>query len=274
MDTEAILELQAIEDRLEKELLGKCSKHAIEELQRKIAKHFVRRFIGKRKKPKYGNISKCFTDSEIKAFFSACDSEKMRLLYLFMSQIGLRIGEAVKINIKDLNLESRELLIKTEKEGVGVVDSLLVPIDLFNATLDFVKANQGEIEKAQGYIFFKQKGKSKTREPYLEKNGVRNYFRGTCEKAGLSEVYSVSDESTGRSVRHLHRLSTHSLRHYAITRFAKQSNGNLILTSRFARHREPSTTMTYIAKDKTSLYETIEQTSALSEVISLKSRVR
>ena len=202
------------------------------------------------------------------------DDDKFRLLWLYQSTLALRIGEAVKINIKDLNLESRELLIRTEKEGAGMVDSLLVPIYLFNATLEFVKARQREIEDAEGYIFFKQKGKSKTAEPYLEKNGVRNKFREYCAKAGLLEVYSVSDESTGRSVRHLHRLSTHSLRHYAITRFAKQSNGNLILTSRFARHREPSTTMTYIAKDKTSLYEAIEQTSALSEVTKLKEMIK
>ena len=196
------------------------------------------------------------------------------MLWLYQSTLALRIGEAVKINIKDLNLESRGLLIRTEKEGAGMVDSLLVPIYLFNATLEFVKAHQREIEDAEGYIFFKQQGKSKTAEPYLEKNGVRNKFREYCAKAGLLEVYSVSDESTGRSVRHLHRLSTHSLRHYAITRFAKQSNGNLILTSRFARHREPSMTMTYIAKDKTSRYEAIEQTSALSEVTALKGRVK
>ena len=64
----------------------------------------------------------------------------------------------------------------------------------------------------------------------------------------------MSEEEADRAVRHLHRLTTHSLRHYAITRFAKGCNGNLVLTSRFARHHEPNTTMTYIAKDKDELY--------------------
>jgi integrase len=58
--------------------------------------------------------------------------------------------------------------------------------------------------------------------------------------------------------RALHRLTTHSLRHYAITRFTKATNGNVVLASRFARHSNPSITMRYISKDKKELYENIE----------------
>ncbi|MCL4365140.1 tyrosine-type recombinase/integrase [Candidatus Marsarchaeota archaeon] len=191
MDTKTIQELQELEDRLENDLLGRLSKHKIEELQRVIATHFVKRFIGKRRKAKYGNISKCFKDSEITAFFKVVNDEKFRLLFLYQSTLGLRIGEAVKLNIKDLNLESRELLINTEKEGIGAVDSLIVPMDLFNETLEFIKDNQKEIEKAQGYIFYANDYKTARKGLYLEKNGVRNKFREYCSKAGLLDVYSA-----------------------------------------------------------------------------------
>ncbi|EQD35384.1 integrase family protein, partial [mine drainage metagenome] len=87
-------------------------------------------------------------------------------------------------------------------------------------------------------------------------------------------VYDTSDETNpARSVRHLHRLTTHSLRHYAITRFAKQTNGNLVLTSRFARHSDPSTTMTYITTRKDELYKEIDSTFGLSEAVGLKARL-
>lgn len=274
MDREHVEALMRIEAELS-ELLPHVSKHRIEELQRVIAKHFVKRFASKHRKAKYGNISKCFTDSEIQAFFKAIKDEKMHLLFMFQAQLAMRIGEVVQLNLKDLNLETRELLIHTEKEGAGVVDSLIVPMDLFNETLEFIRGHSAQIEKAQGFVFYANESKTRRKGLYLEKNGVRASFRKACIKAGLTQVYSVTDESIeGRSVRKLHRLTTHSLRHYAITRFAKQSNGNLILTSRFARHRSPNTTMTYVAKDKEKLYETIEQTSALNDVIKLKERVR
>ncbi len=273
MDSERLNELILVEAKLE-ELLPHMSKHRIENLQRLVAKSFVKRFGTTRKKPKYGNISKCFSDLELQRFFKAISDEKMRLLFLYQSCLALRIGEVVKVNIKDLNLETRELVIHTEKEGEGAVDSLIVPTDLFRETLNFIRAHSLEIEQAQGYLFYASNEKTTRKGSHLEKNGARNFFRETCIKAGLVDVYSVTDETVGRPIRKLYRLTTHSLRHYAITRFAKQSNGNLVLTSRFARHREPSTTMTYIAKDKTHLYETIEQTSALNDVIMLKGKIR
>ncbi len=77
---------------------------------------------------------------------------------------------------------------------------------------------------------------------------------------GLDEVYDTREESEfKRVVRKLHILTTHSLRYYAITRFARKTNGNLVLTSRFARHSSSNTTMTYIHSDKKELYAAIDQ---------------
>ncbi len=50
----------------------------------------------------------------------------------------------------------------------------------------------------------------------------------------------------------------HSLRHYAITSFSKQTNGNVLLTSRFARHASPETTMIYISTKKEELYKKLD----------------
>lgn len=54
--------------------------------------------------------------------------------------------------------------------------------------------------------------------------------------------------------------------------FVRQANGNLILTSRFARHVDPSTTSIYISTSKEEVYEVIDS-MALDEVASLKRRV-
>ncbi len=95
-------------------------------------------------------------------------------------------------------------------------------------------------------------------------------FSRTRFAAKLDEVYDQSEESYGRTSRRLHRLTTHSLRHYAITSFARQSNGNVVLSSRFARHSDPSTTMTYINTRKDKLYKAVDEAFSVEKAKKLK----
>ena len=236
-----------------------------------VMQQFRKRFQRSRI-PKYGSLNKGFTEQEIQKFFRAVDNPKFGLLFSYQAQLGLRIGEVVRINVKDIKFESRELVVKTEK--AMTLDALLIPAPLFQATLDFISSNTEAIEKAAGYIFFKEEGKSRTDEPFVAENYVRNRFRYYAEKAGLSEVYDQSDELKDRVPRSLHRLTTHSLRHYAITNFAKTTNGNVVLASRFARHASPETTMTYIHTSKEELYDGIEgAATGLSQAMGLKARI-
>ncbi|MGC8538196.1 MAG: hypothetical protein ACP5MZ_04455, partial [Candidatus Micrarchaeia archaeon] len=132
----------------------------------------------------------------------------------------------------------RELVVKTEK--AMTLDTMLIHAPLFQVTLSFIEEHSEAIERAQGCIFFKEEGKSRHEEPHMAENYVRNRFRYYVERAGLLEVYDQSDESRpDRAVRNLHRLPTYSLRHYAITHFAEQTNGNVFLTSKFAGHSNP-----------------------------------
>ncbi len=246
-------------------------KHHLVEIRKMVMQQFRKRFQRSRI-PKYGSLNKGFTEQEVQRFFKVIDNEKFRLLFSYQSQLGLRIGEAVRINIKDIKFESRELVVKTEK--AMTLDTLLIPAPLFQATLSFIEEHSSAIEKAQGCIFFKEEGKSRLEEPHVAENYVRNRFRYYVERAGLLEVYDQSDESRpGRVPRRLHRLTTHSLRHYAITHFAEQTNGNVFLTSKFARHSKPGTTMTYISTDRKALYQNIEGAFGVSQAVALKARL-
>ena len=251
-------------------ILTNLAKHQIEEIRTLVHQTYVKRFKRSRI-PKYGNLNKGFTDYELQKFFKVIDNDKFRLLFSYQAQLGLRIGEAVKLNIKDINLQTRELTLKTEK--ARVIDTLLIPVQLFKQTLDFLNSNIKQIEKAQGYIFFKDCS-SASKLPYLKMDYVRNRFRYYVEQADIDQVYDISDESYQNHVpRRLHRLTTHSLRHYAITSFSKQTNGNIVLTSRFARHADTSTTMVYVSTKKEELYKEIDNTFSLQKVQSLKNRI-
>ncbi len=209
------------------------------------------------KEPKYGSINKAFTELELQHFLRNVKSEKFRLLFKYQAFLGLRVGEVSKLHIGNINFDKRELTIQSEKSHK--MDSLIIPSDLFKETIEYMAKNADRIQAANGYVFFKDNDNNHNDIKHIEVNYARKVFRETIKSAGLDSVYGHSDETySNHRERRLFRLSTHSLRHYAITRFAKSTNGNVVLTSRFARHSRPDVTMTYISKDTEELYKEID----------------
>ncbi len=246
-------------------------KHRLVEIRKMVIAQFAKRFK-KSRIPKYGSLNKGFTEREILLFFKHIDNPKFHLLFSYQANLGLRLGEAIKLNVRDIKFESREIVVKTEK--AMTLDALLIPAPLFNATLDFIRANTRAIERADGYIFYKEAGKSRTKVKHVDEGYVRNQFRRYILAAHLDEAYAQSDESRPeRTPRTLHRLTTHSLRHYAITHFAEQNNGNVMLASKFARHAKTETTMTYLHVNRKALYAGIDGAFSVSQAISLKDKL-
>jgi integrase len=232
------------------------SKNKLEEIREITTRAHERRFR-RRKEPRYGSINKGFTEQELQVFLRVLRSEKFKLLFKYQAFLGLRVGEACKLHISNIDFSKRELTIKSEKSQK--TDALIIPMDLFKETIEYIAKNEANIKASNGYIFFKENDRSNTGNLHLAVDYVRNVFRETIKEAGLDQAYALSEETVAsRRSRALHRLTTHSLRHYAITHFAKSTNGNVVLASRFARHSDPSTTMRYIAKDNDELYKNID----------------
>ncbi|MCL4379517.1 MAG: site-specific integrase [Candidatus Marsarchaeota archaeon] len=248
-------ELQRIKGEL-KELLPLLSKWRVEELQKLVSEHYTKKWR-KRRFTKYGAINKGFTQSELDLFLDVVKEPRFRLLFSYQAYLGLRIGEACKLNMRDFDFKIRELRVNTEK--AHTLDTLIVPQFLFEQTLEYIRTNQKAIEGAQGYLFYKDQQKSRKGTPYLDLNYVRNRFRDYISLVALNEAYASTDETIpNRAKRTLHRLTTHSLRHYAITTFNRAVNGNITLTKAFARHREIGSTQVYIHTSKDELYSAIE----------------
>lgn len=230
------------------------------------------RFL-RRRTPKYGSMNKAFTEEELEQFFSVIDDPKTHLLFSFQAVMGLRIGEAVRVNIKDINLKTRELRIFTEKSDK--TDYLLIPLKLFDTVIRHIDAHQEEIAKARGWIFFSlsQPRKSPDTELHITTETARKFFHTYIRKTKLNEVYGYM---SGARPKPLYRLTTHSLRHYAITNFCRKNGGNTMLASKFARHTNFQTTMTYIHAEKEELYESIERANderVLKNVRGLQERI-
>ena len=174
-------------------VLPTLTHYQIKSIKKIVHKQFLKKFA-KNQPPKYGSLNKGFTEQEVQSFFRTIDNPKLHLLFSYQAQLGLRIGEAVKLNIKDIDFQSREITIKSEKSKT--LDTLIIPIPLFRLTLEYMKQYANQIEASAGYLFFKEKGKFSHRdEPYLSKDYVRNSFRFYIQKADLDKVYDSSDES-------------------------------------------------------------------------------
>jgi integrase len=104
---------------------------AIELLSDARKRRFLRRRI-----PKYGTMNKGFTEQELVCFLNAVNDPRMALLFTFQAVLGLRIGEAVKLHVRDLNLETHELKIDNQKGGRA--DCLPIPAQLFDQTAKFI----------------------------------------------------------------------------------------------------------------------------------------
>jgi integrase len=204
------------------------------------------RFL-RRRTPKYGSMNKGFTEEELQRFFRVIEDPRLHLLFSFQAILGLRIGEVVRVHIKDVNLKTRELKIETEK--AKTLDFLLIPDQLFSMALNYIQNFETEIVKAGGYLFF-------AKDKHMSISYARQEFNKYIHKAKLYEVYGYSNDAKPRT---LTRLTTHSLRHYAITNHAKKNNGNVVLVNKFARHQRLQTTMTYVYTSKEELYRSIER---------------
>jgi len=233
-----------------------ASKPQLEQIRAIIAKSHAHRFK-RRKEPRYGTINKGFTELELQSFLRSVKNEKFALLFKYQAYMGLRVGEVCKLHISNIDFDKRELTINSEKSTK--LDSLIIPLDLFRDTIQYIAKNEASIKASNGYVFFKDNDNNHNDLKHLDSNYVRKVFREVIHAAGLDQTYGTTEETDPNHRSHpLYRLTTHSLRHYAITHFAKSTNGNVVLAARFARHANPSTTMRYIAKDKDELYRNID----------------
>ncbi len=250
---------------------NQVSQQKLENMKAALHRVYTRRFKARRRTPKYGTINKGFTELELRQFLMAVKHEKFRLLFKYQAYMGLRIGEACSLHISNIGFDKRELTFRTEK--AGKMDTLRIPEELFKETVEYIARNEAEIEASNGYVFFKNHDNNDNKLQHVEVNYVRKVFRESTKVAGLNQIYGTSDETyAGHKERQLFRLTTHSLRHYAITRFAKSTNGNIVLTSRFARHSRPDITMTYVGKDQEELFGNIDFAFSANRLRSLQEK--
>ena len=224
-------------------LFNEMSAYQLKKVRAKLNKAFNRKV--KRKNFRlYGNMQKGFTEDELDKFFSHIllpDEERLYVAYKLQALLGLRSGETVLLKLSDIDWEERTLRISTEK--AKTIDYLHLHDEIFNLLKKFTEKNRSELEQKDGFLLFSRNGK----RTVISAAYLRSKFREICRRANLTETYAIADDFNNPRLNHrkLYRLSTHSLRHYFITKVYNACK-DPIKTRCLARHKKLNTTEGYI----------------------------
>lgn len=213
--------------------ISTLTKHRLDSLRKKVLLELKARYY-KSRGTKYGQLNKGFTEEELQWFLRQVTSKRAKLIFLLMANLGLRIHEACSLRTEDVDLVTRRVWVRSQKESYPTM--LFLHDGILAALQEHLNDHEGE------WVFpAKQAGKF----PYCSPDWARNQFSIARAAAGLDFTYSKSRPGGvhGSIERRLHRLTTHSLRHYFIR---KVHQGDLRLTQRLARHKDVRNTTGYI----------------------------
>jgi integrase len=243
------------EDQKVVDTLEKLSKNKLERLQKTVTRIYRQKYKH-RKFPKYGfNGAKAMTNPELVNFFNSFYPHEWRMccFFLVMANSGLRVGEACKIKLKDVDLENKQLYVSSEKQTDEVRHPLFMHKKLEEILKVYIEVYNKEIVSHEGYLFWKAYGFNK--HEYMSPDYARKVFRAICDRAGLNAVYGerakFSQKTTSFPPGNLHTRTTHSLRYWYIRHLGETCPIDVV--SLLARHKDIQTTMTYLARDKPTL---------------------
>lgn len=233
---------QLVDQALDPAFLQSLRKEQIETLIKRLSKEKKTRYRRNHSKTKYGNINRGFTDHELALFFRHCTNQKAMLAFQLMVNLGLRIGEVVRIKLENIDFRARHLYVETEK--AGTFDCLYLHPVALKLLVTWIKLHRVTIQLSQGYLLFASQPTSTG--PHISPNWLRKEFRIIAAKAGLNASYGTSEErSENKRERRLFRLTTHSFRHHFITKVFKVTQ-SIYISKKLARHTNIASTQVYI----------------------------
>ena len=212
-----------------------------------------------RKKVKYerfGEIIRYLTLDETKLFFDSIDHYQHKLMYQIIYELGCRVGEFVKIQIRHLNFNRSTVFFPAENTKTLHARASHLPQGLTNEIKSMLKQKgivskrADTIKKPQAYLFHPGKRWNK---PYTE-NRIRQIFQTYIHKAGLHQVYG--QDCRGRKLR---MFTVHSLRHSHLLHYVVDRGLPLPIVQKQVGHRSLKTTSVYLSPSTEKMAQVYNQ---------------
>jgi len=221
----------------------------------------------RKKDSRHGTLNRGFTEAELARFFKCCTHPKAHLAFTLMAYLGLRVGEVVTLKIEDIDFPKRKLRVQTLKAHTADFLHLHDGVHLLLNT--WVQKHYKTLLERK-YLLFSDNPMQK--REHISPHWLRKEFRQVCILANFNEWYAKAHDETNPirrangEPRKLYRLTTHSLRHYFITKVYKTTK-DPIKCQRLARHRSLKSTQVYIHTTQEELDEAMDVTFDVEQQI-------
>lgn len=193
---------------------------------------------------RFGEIIRYLTRDELNQFFDTIDNYRHKLMFHIIYELGCRVGEFVKIQVKHLNFNRSTVFFPAENTKTRHTRISYLPRGLTNEIKSVLKQKgvmtkrNDRIRKVDTYLFYPGKRWNK---PYTE-NRIRQIFQHYVNKADLQRVYG--NDAHGRNLK---MFTVHSLRHSHLMHNVIDRQIPLPIVQKQVGHRSLKTTSVYLS---------------------------
>jgi len=209
-----------------------------------------------KKYERFGEVVRYLTVEELQQLFDSIDNYNHKLMFEIIYELGCRVGEFVRIQVKHLNFARSTIFFPPENTKTKHARISYLPKGLTNEIKSMLKqkaiiGKRGDrIRKGDAYLFHPGK-RWNTR--YTE-NRIRQIFQHYVNKAGLQQVYGK--DSCGRNLK---MFTVHSLRHSHIMHYVVDRKVPLPIVQKQVGHRSLKTTSVYLSASTEKMAEAYRQ---------------
>jgi len=193
---------------------------------------------------RFGEVIRYLTIEELKLFFDGIDRYKHKLMFEVMYELGCRVGEFVRIQVKHVNFGRSAILFPAQNTKTKHARISSLPAGLTNEIKSMLKQKRlmtkrdETIKNPNVYLFHPGR---RWNRPYTE-NRIRQLFQQYVNKASLQQTYGT--DSLGRDLR---MFTVHSLRHSHVMHYAVDRGVALPIVQKQVGHRSLKTTSVYLS---------------------------
>ena len=152
--------------------------------------------------------------NKIKDYIETISSPSMKMLLKFLMYSGQRLNDVCNMKLDNLSSDYHRVnfIMQKTKKPIEVT----LPSILYNDLSEYIKSYQSNM--SEGYLFFPDK-KGNSKNPHILKSSVGALF--TTLRRDLDMESSYYTRIDGHK---LHRISPHTLRHYACFKIVEASD--------------------------------------------------
>ena len=224
-----------------------------------------------RRYERFGEVIRYLTTEELQQLFDSIDNYFHKLMFEVIYELGCRIGEFVKIQVRHVNFSRSTVFFPAENTKTRHARISYLPKGLTNEIKSMLKqkgiiGKRGDrIRKAEAYLFHPGK---RCNKPYTE-NRIRQIFQHYVTKAKLQQVYGKDTYD-----RNLKMFTVHSLRHSHVMHYVVDKQVPLPIVQKQVGHRSLKTTSVYLSasteKMAQAYNEARQETEAKKKTISYR----